>query len=219
MRDVRFSAALMVLTMREMNSNVSIETERFTAIRRIQMITIFWMLVEVVVSAMVAVRAHSIAVLGFGGDSMIELLSALAVLVRFSGKSLSEQKASRIAAVLLYSLAAFIVAASALSLLKLWLPPEPSYLGIALLVAAAAVMPWLARRKRQLSLATGSSALAADAIQSSVCAWMAWIGLAGLAINAVFGISWADPLAALAITPIVLKEAHEAWNQRGCRCC
>jgi len=204
--------------MSEMNSNVSIETERLTAIRRIQLITILWMLVEVVVSAVVALRAHSIAVLGFGGDSMIELLSALAVLVRFSGKRLSEQRASRIAAVLLYSLGAFIVAASALSMLKLWLPPEPSYLGMALLVSAAAVMPWLARRKRQLSRATGSSALAADAVQSSVCAWLAWIALAGLTLNAAFGISWADPLAALAITPIIMKEAREAWKERGCRC-
>lgn len=209
----------MVLTMSEMNSNVSIETERLTAIRRIQMITISWMLVEVVVSAVVAVHAHSIAVLGFGGDSMIELLSALAVLVRFSGKGLSEQRTSRIAAVLLYSLAGFIVAASAFSMLKLWVPPQPSYLGIALLVSAAAVMPWLARRKRQLSIETGSSALAADAVQSSVCAWMAWISMAGLVFNALFGISWADPLAALAITPIIMKEAHDTWHERGCRCC
>ncbi|HEX5433506.1 MAG TPA: cation transporter, partial [Candidatus Angelobacter sp.] len=77
----------------------------------------------------------------------------------------------------------------------------------------------LARRKRQLSVSAGSSALAADAVQSSVCAWLAWIGLAGLVVNAVFGISWADPVAALAITPIIMKEAREAWKEQGCRCC
>ena len=201
-----------------MNSSAGIEAGHLTAIRRIQIVTVAWMSVEVAVSAVVAARAHSIAVLAFGGDSAIELLSGMAVLIRFSGTHLTEHRAARLNAVLLYSLAAFIVFASASSLLKLWTPPQPSYLGMGLLLAAAAVMPWLARRKRQLSAATGSSALAADSVQSSVCAWLSWIALAGLALNAAFGISWADPLAALVIVPIIMKEAHEAWNERACCC-
>jgi len=64
-----------------------------------------------------------------------------------------------------------------------------------------------------------SASLAADAAQSSICAWLAWIGLAGLLLNAVLGLSWADPLAALAICPLVLKEARDAWNQKACQCC
>lgn len=202
-----------------MGSSIQADASRLSAIRRIQIVTILWMSVEVIVSAVVAVRAHSIAVLAFGGDSAIELLSGVTVLVRFAGTRLTEHRAARLTAILLYCLAAFIVCASTLSLLNLWVPPEPSYLGMGLLLAAAAVMPWLARRKRQLSKETGSSALAADAVQSSVCGWLAWIALAGLALNAVLGISWADPLAALAITPIVLIEAREAWKEQGCRCC
>lgn len=202
-----------------MNSSADIEAGQVTAIRRIQIVTILWMSVEVVVSAVVAARANSIAVFAFGGDSAIELLSGVAVLMRFSGTRLTEHRAARLTAVLLYCLAAFIVCASALSLLKLWNPPQTTYLGMGMLLAAGAVMPWLARRKQQLSAAAGSSALAADAVQSSVCAWLAWIALAGLALNAAFGISWADPLAALAIVPIIIKEAHEAWNERACCCC
>lgn len=193
--------------------------ERLAAIRRLQLLTILWMSVEVTVSALAAARAHSIAVLAFGGDSAIELLSAVIVLTRFSGSRLSERRAARLTAVLLFCLAFFIVAASLLSLLKLWSAPQPAYMGMALLVAAAIIMPWLARRKRRLSAETGSSALAADAAQSSICGWMAWIALAGLALNAFFGIRWADPLAAIAITPIVLKEGRDAWNQKACHCC
>jgi divalent metal cation (Fe/Co/Zn/Cd) transporter len=177
------------------------------------------MSVEVLVSAVVAARAHSIAMLAFGGDSAIELASALIVLFRFSDTGLTERRAARITAFLLFALAAFIICASVLSLTKVLSPPKPTYLGIGLLVAAAVVMPLLAKRKRQLSVQTGSSALAADAAQSSICAWLAWIALAGLALNGVLGIGWADPLAALAIIPIVLNEARHAWNERACHCC
>lgn len=202
-----------------MSLAAQVDGERLGAIRRLQILTILWMSVEVAISALAAARAHSIAVLAFGGDSAIELLSAAIVLTRFSGTRISEHRAARVTAVLLLCLFFFIVAASLLSLLKLWSAPEPTYIGITLLIAAAVIMPWLARRKRRLSAETGSSALAADAAQSSICSWMAWIALAGLALNASLGIHCADPLAALAITPIVLKEARDAWNQKACHCC
>lgn len=202
-----------------MSLAAQVDGERLGAIRRLQILTILWMSVEVAISAVAAARAHSIAVLAFGGDSAIELLSAAIVLTRFSGTRISEHRAARVTAVLLLCLFFFIVAASLLSLLKLWSAPEPTYIGITLLIAAAVIMPWLARRKRRLSAETGSSALAADAAQSSICSWMAWIALAGLGLNASLGIHWADPLAALAITPIVLKEARDAWNQKACHCC
>lgn len=202
-----------------MTPPTTVEAGQIAAIRRIQFVTIFWMTGEVIVSALIAARAHSIALLAFGGDSAIELLSALVVIMRFGGSRLTERRAARITALLLFGLAAFIVCASVLSLLKVWSPPEPTYFGIVFLLATATVMPALASRKRQLSRQTGSSALAADAAQSSICAWLAWIALAGLALNAIFGISGADPLAALAITPIVLKEGVDAWNQKACHCC
>jgi len=197
----------------------STQAGRFSAIFHVQIATVIWMTIEVLISAFVAARAHSIAVLAFGGDSAIELASALVVLFRFSGTRISERHAARTTALLLFLLAAFIVCASVLSLTGVLSPPQPASIGIGLLVAAAAVMPLLAKRKRQLSAETGSSALAADAAQSSICAWLAWIALAGLGSNAVFGIKWADPLAALAIVPVVLKEARDAWNERACHCC
>jgi len=202
-----------------MTLTAQIEDGRLLAIRRLQNLTVLWMSVEVVVSAVAAARAHSMAVLAFGGDSAIELLSAVIVLTRFSGARLSERRAARLTGILLFCLAFFIVGASLLSFLRLWSTPEPTYIGMALLIAAAVIMPWLARRKHQFSGETGSAALAADAAQSSICAWLAWIALAGLGLNAFLGIHWADPLAALAIAPIVIKEGRDAWNQKMCHCC
>lgn len=202
-----------------MQSTIQVETDRLAAVRRLQLITIGWMLIEVLVSIGVAVRAHSIALLAFGGDSAIELLSAFVVFIRFSDTRLSERTAARLTALLLYSLAVLIACASALSLMKVLTPPKPTFVGMALLVAAATIMPLLARRKRMVSHQMRSASLAADAAQSSICAWLAWIGLAGLLLNAAFGLSWADPLAALAICPLVLKEARDAWNQKACQCC
>jgi|SRR6185437_10000687 len=202
-----------------MHSALHVDADRLAAVRQVQLITIGWMLIEVLVSIGVAVRAHSIALLAFGGDSAIELLSALVVLIHFTGTHLTERRAARLTALLLYALAALIACAAVLSMMKVLTPPEPTFIGMALLVAAATVMPWLAKRKRRLSHATQSAALAADAAQSAICAWLAWIGLAGLLLNAAFGFSWADPLAALAICPIVLKEARDAWKIKACHCC
>jgi divalent metal cation (Fe/Co/Zn/Cd) transporter len=188
------------------------------AIRRLQLITIVWMCVEAGVSIYASARAHSMALLAFGGDSAIELLSACVVLLRFSGTELSESRASRVAAWLLLSLAAFIAVGSTVSLLRPSLRPETSYPGIGLLLIATLIMPWLAREKRELAARTSSSSLRADATQSAVCAYLAWIALAGLALNALFHLQWADPAAALALIPLVLYEAREAWRGHGCAC-
>ncbi len=201
-----------------MSAASSLPVAAVPSIRRVQLITVVWMSVEVLVSVIAALRAHSVALLAFGGDSLIELASALVVFSRFSGARVSERAAAKSTAVLLFLLAAFIIAASSFSLSGLLLTPQPSYLGIGLLLAAAAIMPWLARQKRQLAQETGSSAMAADAVQSSVCAWLAWIALAGLVANSLFRISWADAVAALAIIPLVIREGREAWKGRACHC-
>jgi len=189
------------------------------AIRRIQWFTIIWMAVEVAVAFMAAIRAHSVALAAFGGDSAIELLSAAVVLVRFrSPRWITEQFASKITAWLLVALAAYIAAHSLYTLIAAESKPGPSYVGIGLLPAAALVMPWLGRRKRQLAIATKSSALQADAAQSSLCAYLSWIALAGLLLNAVAHLPWADPIAALGLLPIVIKEAKESFEGRACSC-
>jgi divalent metal cation (Fe/Co/Zn/Cd) transporter len=87
------------------------------------------------------------------------------------------------------------------------------------LVAAAAVMPWLAKEKGRLSGATGSAALRADAVQSALCAYRSLIAWAGLAINAIWHVNWADPLAALAILPVIVWEGREAMRGKACDCC
>jgi uncharacterized membrane protein len=125
--------------------------------------------VEVVVAFVAAIRAHSVALAAFGGDSAIELMSAAVILARFrSPRSITEQLASKITGWLLIALAGYITAQSLNTLIAAKSKPEPSYLGVGLLLAAALVMPWLGRRKRQLAIATRSSALQADAAQSSL---------------------------------------------------
>lgn len=190
-------------------------------IQRVQTVTIAWMSVEAVVSLFAAWRARSPALLAFGGDSAIELLSAVVVLWRFRARSAhedAERRAARVAGIFLFALAAYVAITSVASLMG-YSDPKPTFLGIAILVAAAAVMPWLAKEKGRLSGATGSSALRADAAQSALCAYLSLIALAGLAINAIWRVKWADPIAALAIVPLVLWEGREALRGRTCGCC
>jgi divalent metal cation (Fe/Co/Zn/Cd) transporter len=185
----------------------------------LQLITILWMCVEAAMAIFAALRAHSVALLGFGADSGIELASAVIVLLRFKRVSrISETKAARITGLLLFALAAFILGSSILTFINPRFRPEPSYLGIALLIAAAIVMPWLAARKRELAVRASSSSLRADATQNSVCGYLAWIALAGLVLNAAFHLAWADSLAALGLLPFVLKEAMEAQRGNSCIC-
>jgi divalent metal cation (Fe/Co/Zn/Cd) transporter len=185
---------------------------------RIQALTLVWMSVEAVVSLSAAWMARSPALLGFGGDSAVELLSAAVVLWRFYSPSRgqhSEQRAARIAGGLLFALAAFVALASVLTLLG-HVEPRPSFIGIVVLILAAVVMPWLAKQKRRLSAATGSAALRADAAESTVCGYLALIALAGLALNAIWRVSWADTIAALVLLPLILREGWEAMKGKPC---
>ena len=195
-------------------------------IRRIQWIlaiTIVWMSVGAAVSLSAAWIARSPALLAFGGDSGIELLSAVVVLRRFRAHAVradadAERRAARVAGALLFILAAFVVVTSALSLLG-HSEPKPTILGIVILIAAAAIMPWLASEKRKLSSATGSAALRADSAQSALCAYLSLIALAGIAVNVIWHLPWADPLAALIVTPIIVWEGREAMRGKPCGCC
>jgi divalent metal cation (Fe/Co/Zn/Cd) transporter len=190
-------------------------------IQRVQTVTIAWMSVEAVVSLFAAWRARSPALLAFGGDSAIELFSAVVVLWRFRASAAqgdAERRAARVAGVLLFTLAAFVAVTSVMSLLGNS-EPKPTLLGIAVLVAAAVVMPWLAKEKRRLSGATGSAALRADAAQSALCAYLSLIALVGLAINTIWHVKWADPLAALVVVPLVVWEGREAMRRKTCDCC
>ena len=188
-------------------------------ILHLQILTIIWMIVEAGVSLGTAWRSHSTALFAFGGDSLIELLSAAVVLCRFRF-DLNEARAARIAGVLLFMLAGLVALKSMVNFLG-YREAQRSLIGIGILLAAAIVMPWLARQKRQLVAITSSAALKADAAQSALCAYMAWIALAGLLVNAICGITWADPVAALALIPLILREGWIAVrsSKLGCDCC
>lgn len=166
-------------------------------------------------------KARSPALLGFGGDSLVELLSAAVVYWRFQRghtETRIEERAARIAGGLLFALAGFVVLASGAALLG-HSEVQTSFLGMALLLTAAFVMPWVARQKRRLSAMTSSAALRADAAESALCGYMAWIALAGLVVSATWKIRWADPVAALCIVPIILREGWEALKGKPCQNC
>lgn len=190
-------------------------------IHRIQAVTIAWMIIEAAISLTSAWKAQSPALLAFGGDSAIELLSAMAVLWRFRrhvDPEKAEKRGARIAGVLLFVLSAYVLVASVLTFLG-YAEPKPTYLGIGILIAALLIMPWLAREKRKLSSATSSAALRADAAQSSLCTYFSLIALVGLGINALWRIRWADPIAALVIMPLIIWEGREAIRGKSCDCC
>lgn len=190
-------------------------------IRWILAITIVWMTVEASISLFAAWHARSPALLAFGGDSAIELLSAVIVLWRFSAATPHEQaerRAARLAGGLLFLLAAYVIAAALFTLLG-YSESRPTVLGIVILAAAAVIMPLLAKEKRRLSRATKSAALRADAAESALCAYLSLIALAGLVVASLWRVRWADPIAALAIVPFVAWEGREAFHGQPCDCC
>jgi len=197
----------------------SVQTQAARRVQQVQTITIASMTVEAALSLWAAWMARSPALMAFGGDSAVELMSAVVVLWRFRTHAPegAERRAARLAGSLLFALAAYVVFASLMSLLG-YVEPKPSYLGIAVLLAAAFVMPWLAKEKRRLSEMTGSASLRADAAESAVCGYLSMIALVGLAVHAIWHIEWADPIAALAITPLIVFEAREAVRGKACGC-
>ena len=124
----------------------------------------------------------------------------------------------RASAVLLFVLA-FTVAAIAVLTLSLRIQPQPSRVGIAITIAALIAMPILAKLKRREARRSNNVALAADAVQSATCAYLALIALTGLSCNEAFHIPWIDSVAALAAVPILIKEGRTAWRGQTCGCC
>ncbi len=182
----------------------------------LQYVTIGWMLVECALSLLAAVQAHSVALLAFGSDSLIELLSATVVLLQFLPRfSLARTQAERSAAVLLFLLAAAVVIIAMLS----WRTPmETSRLGIGITAAALVAMPVLAWLKRKQARKTHDRALAADAVQSATCAYLAAVTLAGLVIFAFWRVAWVDSFAAIAAVPVLIIEGRRAWRGEACDC-
>jgi len=194
----------------------AVSGEMTRRIRRLQIITLVWMLAECAIALVAAWRASSPVLLAFGADSFVELMSAAVVLLQFVPRfTLSEARASRLAGILLFILAGVIVFTSAFALLR-DVRPETSWMGMGITIAALVAMPVLSLAKRRAGRETGNAALAADAVQSATCAYLAAIALAGLALNAAFHIPWIDPAAALVAVPIIAIEGRRALRGEGC---
>jgi divalent metal cation (Fe/Co/Zn/Cd) transporter len=174
------------------------------------------MMLECGASLWAASRAHSIALLAFSADSLVELLSAVVVLLQFLPRfPLRKAHADRAASILLFLLALVVVIIARLARAR---PMETSYLGIAVTALALIAMPVLAWMKRRQARKINNPALAADATQSATCAYLAAVTLAGLAAYALWHIRLIDTVAALAAVPIILVEARRAWRGEGCAC-
>ena len=185
----------------------------------LQSITLAWMLAEAAIALYAAYAAHSAALLAFGADSLVELLSASVALLSFVPSfPLTKDRAGRFAGILLFILAGIVAITAVLSLMY-GVRPETSYGGIVISIAALIVMPLLAWLKRKVARSTDNRALAADAVQSATCAYLAAITLLGLAVNAVFHIGWVDSVAALAALPILIVEGRKAMRGESCGCC
>lgn len=189
--------------------------------RTLELFTIVWNTAEGLLSVVLGLFAGSVALIGFGIDSFIETSSGAVLLWRLqtqrdvASAERAEATALRLVGASLLALAAYIVYEAALSLIRRS-PPEASVAGIALAIVSLVVMPLLAREKRKVAAQLDSRALFADSLQTSICTYLSAILLAGLALNAGLGWWWADPLAALAMVPFIVREGRAAW--RGERC-
>jgi divalent metal cation (Fe/Co/Zn/Cd) transporter len=180
---------------------------------------IAWHVVEFAIAIAAGLAAGSIALIGFGADSLIEALAGSVVLWLFTGKrrgsSSAERRAQQLIAVSFFLLAGY-VGVEALRTLVNADHPAASWVGISLAAFTAPTMPLLAYAKRRLGNQLHSSATVKEAAQTQLCAYLSIALLLGLGANALAGWWWADPLAALAIAAVALKEGRESWRGEGC---
>jgi len=186
--------------------------------RLAQSMTVAWMVIEGVVAIGSGIAAHSVALTAFGVDSGVELFSSVVVLRRLLQRSESEERgsmtggersATRLVGFALYGLIAYIVLAAGVALV-FRLEPAASPIGIGLTIASLLIMAALWRWRLVLADRLGSPALRGDAACSLVCLYMAGVALAGLLLNQLFGLWWADPVAGLALVWWIRGEAREA---------
>jgi divalent metal cation (Fe/Co/Zn/Cd) transporter len=192
--------------------------------RRLEYLTIAWNGFEAAVALISGLVAGSVALVGFGMDSVIETGSALILLWRLRSdgdaaqRERSEQMARRLVGACFLLLAAYVTLESVYAL---WTRERAarSIAGILIAIAAVIVMPVLARAKRRVAVALGSRALHSDSRQADFCAYLSAILLAGLLLNALFGWWWADPVAALVMVPIIAREAVQGLRGQTCDDC
>ena len=173
--------------------------------------------VEAVVAITAGVVAGSIALIGFGLDSVIEVSSGMVILWQFRSAlpQSRERQAQRLISLSFLALAAYVGVESVRAIVTRS-EPDTSVVGIALALASLVVMPLLSRAQRRTGRALHSSAVVADATQTALCAWISLAVLVALVLNAALGWWWADPLAGLVIAAIAAREGRQTWRGEGC---
>lgn len=187
----------------------------------LEYVTAGWNIVEGIVAIGAGVLAGSPALIGFGADSFVESISGGVLIWRLAGErsgrddpervERTERRAERLVGASFLILAAYVAFESIRALVTAE-APDASPIGIGLTSLSIAVMLWLARAKRWTGEALGSRALIADAQQTYACWYLSTVALVGLALNAVFGLWWADPVAGLGIVVFLVHEGWEAWT-------
>lgn len=192
--------------------------------KRLEYFTIAWNSIEGLVAVVAGIVAGSISLVGFGLDSFIEVVSGATLLWRMSvdadaqSRGRNEGLSLKIVGGCFVALSVYIAYQAARDLFGAK-PPEHSIPGIVLACVSLIVMPLLSRAKRKVGIALDSAAMRADAKQTDFCAYLSAILLAGLALNALFGWWWADPLTALIMAPIIAKEGFENLQGKACDNC
>ncbi|MBJ6613303.1 cation transporter [Streptomyces sp. I4(2020)] len=198
-------------------------TRREALSRRIRFLvaaTITYNVIEAIVAITAGTIASSTALIGFGLDSVIEVSSAAAVAWQFSAsdhtvREAREQRTLRIIAVSFFALAVYVTF-DAVRALSGTGEAERSVPGIVIAALSLAVMPFLSAAQRTAGRELGSASAVADSKQTLLCTYLSAVLLVGLVLNATLGWSWADPIAALAIAGIAVKEGRDAWQGKGC---
>jgi divalent metal cation (Fe/Co/Zn/Cd) transporter len=190
--------------------------------RRAQMLaaaSVSYNLIEAVIAITAGLVAGSIALVGFGLDSIVEVSSGLIILWQFRHPlpESRERQALRLMALSFFALAAYVTFESVRALVT-GHDPEASPVGIGLAAASLVIMPFLSWAQRRTGRSLGSNAVVADSTQTLLCTYLSAVLLVGLVLNATLGWSWADPIAGLVIAAVAVREGLEAWRGEGCAC-
>jgi divalent metal cation (Fe/Co/Zn/Cd) transporter len=194
---------------------------------RLEWLTVGWNVVEGVIAVVAALAAGSVALLGFGIDSFVESASGGVLIWRLLAEKRGaldreaierlDHRARKLVAGSLFALALYVAVDASVALFRAK-RPEASSVGMAVTFVSMVVMLWLGRAKRRAAAVLGSRALEADAFQTTACWWLSVITLAGIGLNSALGWWWADPVAALGMTVLLVREGIETWKGEDCGC-
>jgi divalent metal cation (Fe/Co/Zn/Cd) transporter len=193
-----------------------------TLVRRVKLISwlsLAWMTAEAVIGVLAGLTANSIALIGWGIDSMIEGIASLVIIWRFTGNRIHSQDAElvarRVVAVSLFLLAPY-VAIEATRQLATSSEPKASWIGVGLAISAVVLMPLFGRAKKRIGSKLNSGATTGEGTQNILCAYLSLAILAGLAANALLGYWWADPAVALLVAVVAVQAGAQTWRGDAC---